>query len=183
MRIIAFAASSSKKSINKQLVEHTLTHFPEAECTLLDLNDFEMPLFSVDREAESGHPKQAYDFLGHMASADLLIVSMAEHNGNFTTAWKNLLDWCSRVEEKQLFFSKPMFLMSTSPGGYGGRNSLEAAEKRFPKHAADIVTTFSLPRFHQNFHPERGVFDETLKAEYLGKIALVRRRMKLDEPK
>ena len=31
--------------------------FENAEINIIDLNDFEMPLFSVDKENMSGHPK------------------------------------------------------------------------------------------------------------------------------
>jgi chromate reductase len=180
MKIIAFAASTSRLSINKQLVEHTLTHFPEADATLLDLNDFEMPVFSVDKERENGYPQEARDLLAHLESADLLIISMAEHNGNYTAAFKNTLDWCSRIEPKT-FYHKPMFLMSTSPGGYGGKNSLGAAVIRFPKHAANILETFSLPSFNSNFSREEGILDETLKAEFEEKIGSVKSQLSTDE--
>jgi chromate reductase len=176
MKIIAFAASTSKLSINKQLVAHTLTHFPEADATLLDLNDFEMPVFSVDKERDNGYPAEARAFLAHLASADLLIISMTEHNGNYTAAFKNTFDWCSRIEPNT-FYHKPMFLMSTSTGGYGAKNSLGAAVIRFPKHTARILETFSLPSFNANFSPEEGILDEALKAEYLEKIGLVKKAM------
>lgn len=176
MNIIAFAASTSKQSINKQLVAHTLTHFDTDKCTLLDLNDFEMPLFSVDLEAATGHPAAAKALLAHIASADLLIISMAEHNGNYTAAFKNIFDWCSRVEVN-VFQSKPLFLLSTSPGGYAGKNSLQAAVARFPKHAATILETFSLPSFGANFNTETGIVDETLNTELVEKIASVKSRM------
>jgi chromate reductase, NAD(P)H dehydrogenase (quinone) len=176
MKIIAFAASTSRQSINKQLVEHTLTHFPEADCTLLDLNDFEMPVFSVDKEKENGYPEEAHKFLQYLESADLLIVSMTEHNGAYTAAFKNTFDWCSRIEPNT-FYHKPMFLMSTSPGGYGGKNSLGAAVIRFPKHSAKILETFSLPSFYENFGKEAGIINGDLKKEHLEKIASVKQKM------
>jgi len=176
MNIIAFAASTSKHSINKQLVAYTLTQFDSDNCTLLDLNDFEMPLFSVDLEAASGHPDAAKRLLANIASADLLIISMAEHNGNFTAAFKNIFDWCSRVEAN-VFQNKPLLLLSTSPGGYAGKNALEAAIARFPRHAATIVETFSLPSFATNFDVETGITNEALKTELLEKITRVKLTM------
>lgn len=173
MNIVAFGASTSIHSINKQLAAHTLIHFPDSSHTLLDLNDFEMPLFSVDREVKYGHPEAAKAFLSELAKADLLIISMAEHNGNYTAAFKNLLDWCSRVEPN-VFQNKPLFLLSTSPGGYGGKNSLQAAITRFPRHSAVILETFSLPSFGQNFNIESGISDEELRSEFLEKIEKVK---------
>ena len=56
-KIIAFGASSSKSSINKQLATYTANQFQTASVEILDLNDYEMPIFSVDKEKENGiHP-------------------------------------------------------------------------------------------------------------------------------
>jgi len=173
MNIIAFAASTSKSSINKQLVAHTLTHFSESNTTLLDLNNYELPLFSVDLEQEIGHPEAAARFIADLAPADLIIISMAEHNGNYTAAFKNLFDWCSRIDAT-IFKDKPLFLMSTSPGGYGGKNSLGAALVRFPRHGAEILETFSLPTFGTNFNATTGITDEALREEFLSKIEAVK---------
>ena len=50
MKVIAFGASSSRKSINKLLAAHAAHLVAQAnestEIEVLDLNDFEMPLFS-----------------------------------------------------------------------------------------------------------------------------------------
>ena len=53
-KIIAFGASSSKQSINKQLATYTANQFQNASVEILDLNDYEMPVFSVDKQAENG---------------------------------------------------------------------------------------------------------------------------------
>lgn len=173
MNIIAFAASTSKASINKQLVAHTLTHFSEHNTTLLDLNNYEMPLFSVDRETEDGYPEAAHRFIADLEKAHLIIISMSEHNGNFTAAFKNIFDWTSRIEAK-IFQDKPLFLLSTSPGGFGGKNSLNAAIARFPRHGAEILETFSLPSFNDHFDAETGIKDATLRNELLDKIKSVK---------
>lgn len=53
-KIIAFGASNSTKSINKTLANYASKKLAKVEFELLDLNDFEMPIYSADREAESG---------------------------------------------------------------------------------------------------------------------------------
>ena len=64
MKLLAFAASSSSKSINKQLVTYAASLVEDADVEVLDLNDYELPLFSEDREKELGHPDLAKAFLG-----------------------------------------------------------------------------------------------------------------------
>lgn len=154
MKIVAFGASNSKNSINKKLATYVSHLFENAEVEVLDLNDFAIPLFSVDLEKEIGQPQQAKDFLDKIASADMLVVSMAENNSNYTAAFKSLFDWASRINGK-VFQQKPMLLMATSPGGRGGANVLEIAKNAFPRYGADIKATFSLPLFEENFDLEQ----------------------------
>ncbi|WP_316791266.1 NAD(P)H-dependent oxidoreductase [Pedobacter frigoris] len=166
MKILAFAGSTSSQSINRKLVRHSLNFFPDNDVTFLDLNDFEMPVFSVDKEKNDGYPEYAYQLLSLIETADLIILSLAEHNGSYSTAFKNTLDWCSRINGK-VFQDKPVFLMSTSPGGFGGGNVMAAALSRFPKMGANILTHFSLPSFQQNFQEENGIVNEELSSQFL----------------
>ena len=155
MKIIAFGGSPSKNSINKKLATYAANLFENAEVEVLDLNDFQMPLFSVDIEAEIGQHELAKAFLAKIASADILVVSLAENNANYSAAFKNVFDWCSRINGK-VFQEKPMLLMATSPGGRGGSSVLEIGKNAFPRYGAVIKATFSLPSFDANFDVENG---------------------------
>lgn len=158
-KIIAFAGTNSKTSINKQLVTYSASLLNEVDVTILDLNDFELPLYGVDFEKEHGIPQNAHNFLDLIKSSDGLMLSLAEHNGAYSTAFKNLFDWMSRIEGKT-FFDKPMLLLATSPGGRGGESVLNIAKDRFPRHNANIVEIYSLPFFGNNFSNGKIVDDE-----------------------
>ncbi|MFT5260301.1 MAG: chromate reductase [Saprospiraceae bacterium] len=82
MKILAFAASNSRQSINKQLVTYASSVIGDAQVELLDLNNFEMPIYSADREAQSGVPSLAQQFFDKIGAADGLLISYAEHNGS-----------------------------------------------------------------------------------------------------
>jgi len=152
-KILAFAGSNSKNSINKQLVKYTATLIEKESTTIVDLNDFSLPLFSVDLEKESGFPENAIKFDKLLQEVDGIILSLAEHNGSYTAVFKNLFDWLSRIEPK-LWRNKPMLLMAASPGGRGGKGVLAAATERFPRHNSNIVASFSLPNFNENYKGE-----------------------------
>ena len=176
MKIIAFGASYSKHSVNKQFAAYASQYFVPAEIEIIDLNNYSLPLFTVDVEAERGHPEIIDRFLAKIAEADLLIISMSEHNGSYTAAFKNLLDWTSRKKIK-LFQGKKVLLISTSPGARGGAGSIAAAKSRFPIHGADIIAEFSLPSFEQNFNPQKGIVNPELKAKFLEVIQVVKQAM------
>lgn len=165
-KIIAFGASSSKNSINKQLATFTANQFKNTSVEILDLNDYEMPIFSVDKQAENGIHPVAHDFYAKIGSADLIVISFAEHNGNFSSAFKNILDWTSRINAKT-FQEKPMLLLATSPGARGGSSVLDIATKRFPFQGGIVKGSFSLPSFNDNFDAEKGITNEELKNQLL----------------
>lgn len=150
MKIIAFGGSNSRNSINKKLATYVAHLFENATVEVLDLNDFALPLFSVDLEKEIGQPQLAQDFLDKIAEGDLIVLSLAENNSNYSVAFKNIFDWASRINVK-VFQEKSMLLMATSTGKRGGASVLEIAKNAFPRYGADIKATFSLPLFDENF--------------------------------
>lgn len=171
-KIIAFGASSSKTSINKQLATYAANQFQNSEVEVLDLNDFELPIYSTDKEKETGIPQLATDFYTKLGTADLIIISFAEHNGAYSAAFKNIFDWISRINGKT-FQEKPMLLLATSPGARGGSSVLEIAKNRFPFQGGTVKGVFSLPSFYENFDIVNGIINEDLKQQLLGIISAI----------
>lgn len=170
MKILAFAGTNSTASINKELVNYVATQLPAHEVKIVDLNDYEMPIYSSERQAQ-GFPQQAIDFHNEIKNADGVIISLAEHNGNFSVALKNILDWVSRIEMPYLK-DKKILLLSTSPGGYGGGNVLEVGLKTFVHFASgDVVASSTFPSFYDNFK-EGTIVNEELKVSIDEKIKM-----------
>ena len=167
MNFLAFAATSSRNSINKQLVSHAIDVLENeinetVETELIDLNDYEMPIYSIDRENEAGIPELAKQFYKKIGEVDALLISYAEHNGNYTAAYKNIFDWTSRIDVK-VFQDKPMVIMSTSPGPGGAASVLKTAKESAPFFGADIKASFSVASFLDVFDSEAGrLVDEEL---------------------
>ena len=153
MKLLAFAASSSSKSINKQLATYAASLVEGAEIEILDINDYEMPIFSQDREEQLGQPELAQKFFAKLGEVDGIIISFAEHNGSYTAAYKNLFDWTSRIDMK-VFQNKPMVMLATSPGPGGAGSVLAAATASAPYFAADVKGSLSIPSFFDNFDME-----------------------------
>jgi NAD(P)H-dependent FMN reductase len=165
-KIIAFGGSSSKNSINKQFADYAANLFPNVFVEVLDLNEYEMPVFSVDKEKEDGIHPMAQEFYAKIGSADFIVLSLAEHNGAYSSAFKNTLDWASRIDSKT-FQQKPMLLLATSPGARGGASVLDIATKRFPFQGAEVKGSFSLPTFYENFDAVNGIINPELKKQLL----------------
>lgn len=148
--IITIGGSSSKNSINKMLAEFAGELLKNVTLAKVDLNEFEMPLFSVDLEKEKRFPKGALELNEVIEKADGFVISLAEHNGAYSTAFKNAFDWLSRINGK-VWRDKPMLLLSTSPGIRGGQSVLNIALDRFPFNGGNIVGSMPFPSFNENF--------------------------------
>ncbi|QIW09988.1 NAD(P)H-dependent oxidoreductase [Francisella sp. LA112445] len=153
MKILGFAASNSKNSINNKLVKFVLSNISD-EAELINITDYEMPIYSIDYETEVGIPAQAQKFLDKIAEFDLIVISHAEHNGNYNVFYKNLLDWCSRVSTN-IFQGKKLVLLATSPGEMGGKNVLEIAKKSAPIFNGELCFSMSIPSFYDNFKDDK----------------------------
>lgn len=160
MKILALGASTSSTSINRQLAHYAAKLTGSHPITELDISNYQLPIFSEDQEKEHGIPTDAEKFLDAIRSHDAIIISLAEHNGSYTAAFKNLYDWTSRIEMK-LWSGKPLVLLATSPGPRGAATVLAAAEATFPHMGADIRATFSLPSFYDHFS-DGSISDEAL---------------------
>ncbi len=159
MKILAFAASNSRNSINRKLVgyatERLRLMFPGLRVKTLDINDYEMPIYSADREAEAGIPAPARDFYDIIGAADAVLVSFAEHNGSTTAAWKNIFDWMSRIDKK-VWQGKPLVMLAASPGARGGANVLASQATTAPHFGADLKGTHGVGDWYQVWDDSEG---------------------------
>ncbi|NUY79351.1 NAD(P)H-dependent oxidoreductase [Flavobacterium sp. MAH-1] len=174
MKIFAFSGSNSSTSINMQLVTYAVSLFEEPGTKSYCMKDFEMPLFGVDIEKEIGHHPKAQEFLDMIAAADLLVISLPENNGSYSSAFKNTFDWASRIM-KDVFQHKPTLLMATSPGQRGGKSVLELATSNLVRYGMDIREVFSLPLFYENFDIENHkIKNVALDLELREKVAKIK---------
>lgn len=168
-QILAFAGTNSKTSINKQLAVYAANLVEDAKVTVLDLNDYELPIYGIDLENANGIPDNAHKFLDAIKATDGIVLALAEHNGAYATVFKNIFDWVSRIDNK-LWSEKPMLLMATSPGARGGATVLDIAKGRFPYMGGRIVADFSLPSFSANFSDGK-ITDSKLNANLLEQVS------------
>ena len=67
-QVLVFAGSNSKESINKKLAIYASTFIKDLNIKILDLNDFELPIYSEQHQKEYGIPEKAIDFLYNINS-------------------------------------------------------------------------------------------------------------------
>ncbi|PWL38736.1 NADPH-dependent FMN reductase [Flagellimonas aquimarina] len=162
--ILSLAGSNSSTSINYQLVQYTTSLIEGHEIRLLNMARYPFPMYSQDEENQKGYSNSLVELKDDIQNADAIILSVNEHNSNPSAYFKNVIDWLSRLERKFLL-NKKILLMSTSAGKRGGAGSLEVTQNMLPRFGAEIVSTFSLPSFHENFSSNE-ITDDRLKIEH-----------------
>ncbi len=130
-KILAFAGSARKDSLNKKLLKIAVegAQAAGADVTLVDLADFELPLFNQDLESDMGMPDIAGKFKRLMIAHDGFLIASPEYNSAFSPLLKNTIDWASRSESDDepplmAYRGKTAAILSTSPGGLGGMRGL-----------------------------------------------------------
>ncbi len=163
-KILAFSGSNSSKSINQKLVEYVGEQFTDAQVTLVDLKEYELPMYGIDTEENDGLPEAAISLKEQFDSHDAFIIAVPEHNSSFTAFFKNTIDWLSRVE-MNVFQKKSILLLGTSPGPGGAGRAMTQAESVLTGYLQGVVVSkFSLPNFFANFGDE-GIFNDQLASQ------------------
>ena len=130
-KLIFFAGSARKESLNKKLAQAAANTASDigAEVTVIDLADYELPIYNGDFEDENGMPQAAIDLKELFSSHDGFLIASPEYNSSYSALLKNTIDWMTRPhmgDEPFLmaFNGKVAALTAASPGGLGGLRGL-----------------------------------------------------------
>ena len=152
-KILAFSGGNSDKSINQQLVKLAAASIKTDEVTILDLRDYQLPIYSSALE-EQGYPEVLLQFKAIFDAHHAYIIASPEHNGMMPAVLKNTFDWLSRMADPKkapMFANKPVLLLSTSPGPRGGTTNLTNMAQVMPHWGADIKGFHSFGSFYDIF--------------------------------
>lgn len=124
-RILAFAGSARRESFNRKLLAVAVdaTRAAGGDVTLLDLNEYALPLYHGDEEDARGLPPAAVQLIDLVNAHAGLLIASPEYNSFMTPLLKNTIDWISRADENP-FTGKVAAVVSASPGALGGVRSM-----------------------------------------------------------
>ena len=109
-RILAFAGSVRKDSYNHRLllVAAEGARAAGADMTVLDLNDYPLPIFDEDLEREHGTPENATKLKQSFLDHDGLLIASPEYNSSITPLLKNTID--RELGGRRFFHRRPSIL-------------------------------------------------------------------------
>ena len=131
-KLLIFAGSTRQASFNRKLA-HTAAgqaRAAGADVTLVELADFDIPIYNADLEAQ-GTPPDVMKLKQIMFEHPAWIICSPEYNGSYTALLKNTIDWASSPVKSdpawqdgfKSFTGKVVGLLSASPGALGGLRS------------------------------------------------------------
>ena len=171
-RILAFAGSARKESLNRKLLAAVVAAVRAAggEVTLIDLNDYPLPLYHGDLEDAQGLPANAAKLVALITEHPALLVASPEYNSLITPLLKNTIDWCTRAEPNP-FEGKVAAVVSASPGQFGGVRSAQVARQLLLHLGCHVVPAqCTLPRADEAFD-DAGRLKETRAQKAVQRVA------------
>lgn len=178
IRILGFAGSARRESLNRKLVHVALrgaesAESVEVEIEHLDLRDLAIPLYDGDSETVEGMPDGVRHLREALKSSDGVIIASPEYNGSMTAVLKNAIDWTSRPDPRfpddprlVAWRGKVAGIVATSPGGLGGVHGLGHLRDVL-NHMGMVVVTpqAAIPAGHEAFHDNGSILDASQHAE------------------
>ncbi len=161
-KILAFAGSLRKNSLNKKLVKVAIKGALEAgaDVTYIDLKDYPLPIYDQDIEDSQGLPENALKLKDLMFKNDGFLISCPEYNSSMSAVLKNVIDWTSRQATKDeiylsCFIDKAVALLSASPGPLGGLRSLIHVRSMFGN-----IFSYVIPQQKSIYSADKAFDDE-----------------------
>ena len=131
-KLLIFAGSTRQASFNRKLAHAAAAQArsASAEVTLIELADFDVPIYNADLEAK-GTPPDVMKLKHIMFEHPAWIICSPEYNGSYTALLKNTIDWVSSPVKSdpawqdgfKSFTGKVVGVLSASPGAMGGLRS------------------------------------------------------------
>jgi NAD(P)H-dependent FMN reductase len=127
-RVLALVGSLRADSHNKKIAEAIQAQAPAGVTVEIAEGLHEIPFYNEDLDGESV-PAPAAAFRDKVAAADRVLIITPEYNGSTPAVISNALDWASRPYGAGSIKGKPVAVVGTSVGQYGGAWSIADARK------------------------------------------------------
>ena len=156
---IAIISSSIRKGRKSHRVALFLKSYLEkydlATAEILDLLEYNFPLFDERLKFQEMPSPAVLDFAGKVRSADGIIIVTPEYNGGYPAGLKNAVDLLNDE-----WYHKPVAISTVSDGPFGGSQVITSLQFLLWKmHAWTVPAMFPVTRVHETFdesgNPER----------------------------
>ena len=162
-RIVAFAGSLRRRSLNRALIEAAREVAPP-ELTIKAIEIGGLPFYDADIETQ-GDPPAVTEFKAALAAADGILIATPEHNSGIPGVLTNALDWGSRLPGRSPLAGKPVMVMGASPSQVGTARAQLHLRQVLSHVQARVLPPpeLLLARAHERFDAELRLTDENTR--------------------
>jgi NAD(P)H-dependent FMN reductase len=129
VRILALVGSLRAGSHNRQLAEAAVKLAPEGAEVEVFEGLADIPFYNEDIDVADSLPAAAAKLREAAQAADAFLIFSPEYNGTIPAVLKNAIDWLSRPYGASTFGGKPVAVIGTAYGQYGGVWAQDEARK------------------------------------------------------
>lgn len=144
VRILALVGSLRAGSHNRQLAETAVKLAPVGADVALYEGLAEIPFYNEDIDVEGSVPDAAAKLRDAAGSADALLLFTPEYNGTIPAVLKNAIDWLSRPFGAGAIGGKPVVVVGTAFGQYGGVWAQDEARKAVGIAGGQVIEDIKL---------------------------------------
>lgn len=176
-KILGFDGSGRKNSMNRKLLEIVAreTETAGAEVTLINLHDYDLPIYNGDLEAEHSLPEKVIELKKLFGEQDGFLIASPEYNGGYSALLKNAIDWITRPAPegvpRQPFAGSTIGLITTTPGPLSGLRGLNQLNGLFFGIGATVLSTVVAVGNYGTSFNEDGTLKEDKHIEKTRKLA------------
>ncbi|MFI1356170.1 NAD(P)H-dependent oxidoreductase [Streptomyces sp. NPDC020898] len=176
VRILALVGSLRAGSTNRQLAEAAVKHAPEGAEVVLFEGLGDIPFYNEDIDVEGNLPAGVVALREAAGGADALLLFSPEYNGTIPAVLKNAIDWLSRPYGAGALTGKPLAVVGTAFGQFGGVWAQDEARKAAGIAGAKVLedAKLSIPGSLTRFAETHPSDDTEVAAQLTEVIALVR---------
>jgi NAD(P)H-dependent FMN reductase len=173
VKVLVLLGSLRAASVNRQLAELAIEAAPEGVSLQLFDRLGELPFYDEDIDNESvAEPVVA--LRAAAAEADAALVVTPEYNGSIPGVLKNAIDWLSRPFGNSALKDKPLAVLGTAHGRYGGVWAHDETRKSFGVAGPRVVDELKLSVQTTAFdgkHPRENAEVAATLRDIVGKLA------------
>ena len=139
MSKIGIIVASSNNNLKLGLKYQELAKNLNVETDLINLVDYNLPLYSTNEEEKNGIPESVLDLATKIMDLKAFIIVAPEYNGVMPPVLNNAMAWTSRATKnwRDAFDDKDVALATHSGGG--GQKGLQAMRIMFQHLGANIL--------------------------------------------
>jgi NAD(P)H-dependent FMN reductase len=172
VKILVLLGSLRAASVNRQLAEVASESSPAGVSLQLFDRLGELPFYNEDIDGE-GVAESVQALRLAAAEADAALVVTPEYNGSIPGVLKNAIDWLSRPFGNGALKDKPMAVVGTSLGQYGGVWAHDETRKSFAIAGPRVIEDLKLSvpgKVFDGKHPRENADVVQQVREVVGKL-------------